>query len=143
MERMILDHIGIVVKDIDEALSRYQNMLGLKLINIGVIHDKKAGLKLGLLPIGDKFLELIEPLDPEHRCAKFLEKHGEGLFHISIFVEEYEKEVNELSKKGYTVTEEDGELGPGRTIKLGWLLPDTTGGPHIELVDIKQAPKFE
>jgi methylmalonyl-CoA/ethylmalonyl-CoA epimerase len=143
MEKMILDHIGIVVKDMDEALSRYQNMLGLKLIKIGVIEDKKIGLKLGLLPIGDKFIELIQPVDPEHRCAKFLKEHGEGLFHLSIFVEDYEKEVSELRKKGYKVTEEVGELGPEKTINLAWLLPDTTGGPHIEIVDAKQAPKFE
>ena len=136
-----LDHVGIVVKDIDEALIRYTKMLGLTPWDRGVVEDSQNGVRLVLLPIGDNFIELIQPISSENRFAKFLKERGEGLFHLSIFVEGYNTEISTLREKGYTVIEEEGKAFPEQTIRLAWLPPESTGGPWVELVDITTIPQ--
>jgi methylmalonyl-CoA epimerase len=133
--RAKLDHVSIVVEDLDEALIRYQEMLGLTLAGIGVIEDEKSGIRVGLLPIGENSLELIQPTDPDNRCAAFLRENGEGLFHVALFVDDYDNAVADLEERGFPVELTEEDAVPGTTVRLGWLVPKVTGGPHIALVD--------
>ena len=89
-----IDHVGVVVKDVDEAASLYHKMLGLEPWGMGVKEDKENGVRLLSLPIGDTFIELIQPTSSENRFARFLKERGGGLFHLCIFVEDFDNEIN-------------------------------------------------
>ena len=74
------DHLGIVVKDINEAARLYGEMLGLKPWDKGIVEDAENGVLLLSLPTGNIFLELIQPTRPDNRFARHLKERGEGLF---------------------------------------------------------------
>jgi len=138
-----LDHVGIVVNNIDDALTSYTNMLGLRVWDKGIVKIPEKGLQLVLLQIGDNFIELIQPTPgSQNREARFLKERGEGLFHLSIFTERFDAEVEELKGKGFRVEEEEIKaLFPGHTVRLAWLPPRDTRGVWIELVDSASVPE--
>lgn len=136
-----LDHVGIVVNNIDEALKSYMNILGLQPWDKGIVKISDKGLRVVLLRIGDNSIELIQSTDSQNREARFLRERGEGLFHLSIFTESFDAEVKALKGKGFTVEEEETKtLFPGHTLRLAWLPPKDTRGVWIELVDSASRP---
>ncbi|MFC1902201.1 VOC family protein [Chloroflexota bacterium] len=136
------DHVGFVVKDIDEVAKLYKDILGITPWDRGVMEDKEHGVKLLLLQVGDFLVELIQPTAPGNRFAKFLDEHGEGLFHLSLFTRNYDKEVELLRDKGVPVEEEEiKDAFPGHIFKIAWLPPEATRGPWIELVDMTRLPE--
>ena len=136
-----LDHVGIVVKDINEAASLYGRLLGLTPWDKGVVEDRENGVLLLSLPAGDIFVELIQPTSPENRFARFLKERGEGLFHLCFFVDNYDEEVSALREKGVPVEEEMAKSVPEHPFRLAWLSPESTQGPWIELVDMAALPE--
>ncbi len=136
-----LDHVGIVVKDINEVSSLFGKMLGLTPWDKGVVEDSENGVRLLSLPTGDTFIELIQPISSENRFARFLKERGEGLFHLCFFVEDYDEEVRELKEKGFTVEEEVAHISPEHPFRLAWLPPESTRGVWIELVDMAALPE--
>ena len=136
-----LDHLGIVVKDIDEAASLYGKMLGLTPGGRGVMDDTENGVRLLSLPTGDTFIELIQPTSSENRFARFLKERGGGLFHLCIFVEDFDNEIKALKEKGFKLEEEMAHSFPGKPFRLAWLSPESTQGPWIELVDMAAVPE--
>lgn len=117
-------------------------MLGLTPWDKGIVRNPEHGLQVVLLPIGDSFIELIEPIGPESRFSRFLKERGEGLFHLSIFTEDFDAEVKSFKAKGFPVQEEEAKnLFPGYTVRLAWLPPEATRGHWIELVDAASVPK--
>ena len=80
-----LDHIGIAVKNMDEALAFYRETLGITSVGTEVIEEQKV--KVAFLPVGDTELELLESTAPDGPVAKFIEKRGEGIQHIALRVE--------------------------------------------------------
>jgi methylmalonyl-CoA/ethylmalonyl-CoA epimerase len=139
-----LDHVGIIVNNMDEALKSYTNILGLPPLDKGIIRlPDKEGVQLVLLRIGDNFIELIQPTNFQNREGRFLRERGEGLFHLSIFTESFDAEVKALKEKGFAVEEEEIKtLFPGYTLRLAWLPPKDTQGVWIELVDSASVPNF-
>jgi methylmalonyl-CoA epimerase len=137
-----LDHVGVVVNNIDEALKLYTKMLGVTPWDKGIVKIPEKGLQLVLLGIGDSFIELIEPSGSQSREARFLKERGEGLFHLSIFTESFDLEVERLKGKGFPVEEEEIKtLFPGYNVRLAWLPPRDTRGVWIELVDSASLPE--
>ncbi len=131
-----LDHIGVVVSNIDEALKLYTNMLGLTPWKSGIVSIPQDGLKMVLLPIGDCFIELIEPIGKEGKFAEFLSQRGEGIFHYSIYTEDFDAKVKELKEKGYSLQRQDVQVPfPPNRIRLAWLAPKDTRGIWIEIID--------
>ena len=139
-----LDHVGIVVHDLDKALALYQDMLNLELAEWGVFGAPEQGIRLALLPIGDSYLELLQPTGGGGRVAARLSEHleakGEGLFHISIFSDDYDNEIRALEDKGYTLEEELLNFVEGITHRLAFLSPSQTSGVWIEIVDASNIP---
>ena len=135
-----LDHVGVVVRDMDKALKLFEDILHLKPSNWGVVEPKGKGLKLALLPMGDNSIELLQPAGPEDRVARHLQEKGEGLFHLSIFAEDYDTEIQTLKEKGYKVEECVEEMFEGAPMKFAFLSPEETAGVLIEIVDVTTVP---
>ena len=76
-----IEHIGIAVKNLDEAIKYYQDVLGLECYNIEEVADQKV--KTAFFQVGQTKIELLESTDPEGTIAKFIEKRGEGVHHIA------------------------------------------------------------
>lgn len=76
-----VDHIGIAVESIDEALKFYEDVLGIKCVSQEIVEEQKV--KVAFLPVGDTEVELLESTDEDGPVAKFIEKKGEGIQHIA------------------------------------------------------------
>ena len=136
-----LDHVGIVVRDLDDVLKMYGEMFGLSPWGKGIVNDAENGVRLVLLPVGDSFVEFIQPTNSTNRYARFLEERGEGLFHLSFFTDEYDEKVGALKKRGIAVVEEVARtIFPGYAVRLAWVPPESARGVWIELVDMTSMP---
>lgn len=125
-----LDHIGIAVKSIDEALKFYTGVLGLKCSGIEEVAEQKV--KTAFIPTGDGELELLESTSDEGPIAKFIEKKGEGIQHIALRVDDIEKTLEELKEKGVVLIDEKPRYGAGGA-KIAFLHPKSTKGVLLEL----------
>ncbi len=125
-----VDHIGIAVESLDEALKFYEEVLGMKLQGIEVVEEQKV--KVAFLPIGDTEIELLESTDKEGPIAKFIEKKGEGIQHIAYRVDDIEKALQEMREKGIRLIDEKPRYGAGGA-KIAFLHPKSTKGVLVEL----------
>jgi methylmalonyl-CoA/ethylmalonyl-CoA epimerase len=95
---MHIHHLGIAVKDLEEALAFYRDALGAE---IGERREVPAeGVEVAFFPMGDSKLELLKPLDPANSIGRFLEKRGEGIHHLCIAVSDIEASVERLEHGG-------------------------------------------
>lgn len=126
-------HVGHIVRDINKGIDLYTRIFGLKpgASTVGQIPGGKAFM----IPVGNNFIELIEPTDSEHRVGKFLEKRGEGWFHISFQVDDIRAEVQSLRQKGIVV-EDPREVTtlPSRP-RIAFIDPQSVYGAIIELAE--------
>ena len=128
-----LDHIAVLVEDLDQALSFWQDQLGLTLDHVEIIDSMEV--KIAFLPLGGSEIELIQPTTADSGLAKFLEKRGPGLHHICIEVENINTILGKLKEKGVRLI--DGEpvtMDDGR--KLAFLHPKSAGGVLVELYEL-------
>ena len=125
-----LDHIGIAVKNIDEALAFYRDTLGISSAGEEVIEEQKV--KVAFLPLGDTELELLESTSPDGPVAKFIEKRGEGIQHIALRVENIEEALKELKEKDFRLIDQQPRYGAGNA-KIAFLHPKATGGILLEI----------
>jgi methylmalonyl-CoA/ethylmalonyl-CoA epimerase len=140
-----LDHIGIVVKDLEQAIKLYGDIFGVEPWDKGITEVPGADLRQTQLRIGNNFLELLQPTvtnPPMNRTARGLVEKGEGLFHLSVFVDDFDTRIRALREKGFTPEEEVvDDLFPGYVVKLAWLKPEETKGVWIEFVDKESLPE--
>jgi len=127
-----IDHIGIAVANLDEALKFYEEVLGIKCTGVEVVEEQKV--KTAFLPIGDTEVELLESTDKDGPIARFIEKRGEGIQHIAYRVENIEKALEEVKKKGIRLIDEKSRKGAGGA-KIAFLHPKSTFGVLIELCE--------
>ena len=126
-----VNHIGIAVNSIDEAVKLYTDVLGLKVKNIEVVEEQKA--KTAIIPVGETKIELIESTDPTGTITKFIEKRGEGLHHLALEVSNIKEALATLANKGITLIDEDPRNGVEDT-SIAFLHPKGTK-VLIELVE--------
>src|SRR5262249_23619012 len=126
-----IDHVAVAVADVDEALARYEKVLGLAARERELVASQKT--EAALLPIGETSIELISPKGNEG-LARFLEKRGPGLHHIAIEVEGIEDALAALKALGVPLVDEAPRPG-ARGHKVAFLHPRATGGLLIELVE--------
>jgi methylmalonyl-CoA/ethylmalonyl-CoA epimerase len=127
-----IDHIAICVKDIDESLAKYKQVLGLEPAVRELVASQNV--EAVLLPIGETSLELVSPRGNEG-LEKFLEKRGPGLHHIAIEVEGIEQALATLKALGVALIDETPRHG-ARGHKVAFLHPKATGGVLVELVEL-------
>jgi methylmalonyl-CoA/ethylmalonyl-CoA epimerase len=126
-----LDHIAIVVRDTDEALSFYRDRLGLPLLFSQVLPD--APIRLTHLDTGTGVhLQLVQPLSPDHPLSAWLQKHGEGLQHLCFKVDSVADSMKTLPGLGLAVRDKAPRCGPnGRS--AAFLDPLATRGVQLEI----------
>ncbi len=128
MKRPTLDHIGIAVKSIDAA--NVYKSLGLTVDHVENVETQ--GVKTAFLSAGEANLELLEPLSPESPIAKFIEKHGEGIHHICLRVENIEEHLRRLKAAGFRLIHEAPVPG-AHGCRVAFLHPAAGNGVLIEL----------
>ena len=131
MKTKKMDHIGVAVKNIAQALPFYQKGLQLELKDTEEVSGMKV--KVAKLSVGETTIELIEPLAGNENVAKFLSKRGEGIHHICFEVEDIDQATEELKSKGYQPIYEESQTGAGGK-KVNFLKPKDTAGVLIELI---------
>ncbi|MEE8471276.1 MAG: methylmalonyl-CoA epimerase [Dehalococcoidia bacterium] len=124
-----VDHVAIAVKNLDEGLKTYENLLGIKPSHVEIIADQ--GIKAATIVLGDMEIELIEPTDPDSGVGKFLEKKGEGIHHICFEVDDVDKELESLAAKGVELIDKQGRKGLAG--KIGFVHPRSANGVLVEL----------
>lgn len=129
-----VDHVGVAVSNLDEALAIYTDLLGLKLHGTEVVEEQKV--KVAFLPVGDTEIELLESTDPEGPIAKFIEKRGQGMQHIAFRVDDIEEALEQMKRKGVRLIDEKPRYGAGGA-RIAFLHPKSTGGVLIELCERK------
>ena len=127
-----IDHIGIAVRSIEQAMKIYTEKLRLKCGEISEVPEQKV--KVASLKIGESGIELIEPITQDSPVAKFLEQKGEGIHHIAFKVTNLETRLNELKNNGTRLIDEKPRPGAHGT-KMAFIHPKDTKGTLIELVE--------
>src|SRR5574344_913932 len=130
MELTHIEHLGIAVKSLDEAIPYYEKMLGLKCYSVQEVKDQKV--KTAFFKIGQTKLELLESTDPEGTIAKFIEKRGEGVHHIAFATNGVQNALNELASKGVQLIDKAPRKGADG-LNIGVLHPESTIGVLTEL----------
>ena len=129
-----IDHIGIAVSNLDEAVKLYRDVLGLELHGTEVVPEQKV--KVAFLPVGDTEVELLESTSDDGPIAKFIEAKGQGIQHIAFRVDDIEAALEEMKAKGMRLIDEKPRYGAGGA-KIAFLHPKSTGGVLIELCERK------
>ena len=124
-----VDHISIAVKNLEEGLKIYENLLGIKPSHVEEVPDQ--GIKAAMIQVGDVEIEIIQPINPDSGVAKFLDKKGEGIHHICLEVDDVDRELESLAARGTELIDKKGRKGLAG--KIGFLHPRSTNGVLIEL----------
>lgn len=127
-----INHIGVAVKSVDEAVKLYAEVLGLKVKEIVAVPEQK--IKIAVILVGESKIELIEPTSQEGTVAKFIEREGEGLHHLALEVSNIREELEILASKGVMLVDEKPRSGIEGT-KVAFLHPKGTRGVLVELVE--------
>ncbi len=130
-----IDHIGVAVKNIDEAKKIYEDYLGLLQAGLEEIPDQKV--KVAFFPTGESKIELLEATEDDSPVAKFIAARGEGVHHIALRVENLEKVLRVLKERGVRLIDNEPRYGAGGA-KIAFLHPKSTNGVLIELCQRKE-----
>ena len=127
-----IDHIGVAVQSVDSALELYSGVMGLRVKKVEILEDRR--LKVAFLEIGEISFELLEPLEGEEVVSKFLGKHGEGVHHVALLVDDLEECVKHLHAKGLRTLGTQPQKG-AEGKRIIFLHPKDTHGVLLELVE--------
>jgi catechol 2,3-dioxygenase-like lactoylglutathione lyase family enzyme len=136
-----IDHVTLVVKNMEEALKSYEKTLGLKPENRPIGNLAEARVAMLKTPEGAR-IEFIEPkTGTRTRFSRFLEERGEGVFGLSIFVNDFDKEVKALKDKGIKVEDDyQASIHPNYPFRIAWVPPEEGHGVWLEFVDSEALP---
>lgn len=129
-----VDHIGIAVRSLDEALPFYTEILQLPLLGIEEVDSEKV--RVAFLKAGETKLELLEPTSAESPIAKHIEKRGEGIHHIALGTDSIQERINEIKEKGIRMIQDVPKAGAGGAM-VAFMHPKSTGSVLYELCEKK------
>ena len=129
-----IEHIGIAVKNLEESIKYYEEVLGLECYNIEEVKEQKV--KTAFLKVGDTKIELLESTDPEGPIGKFIEKKGEGIHHIAFAVKDIENQLKHAEEKGVRLVDKTPRKG-AEGLDIAFLHPKSTFGVLTELCEDK------
>lgn len=118
-----IEHIGIAITSLEEAIPYYENTLGLKCYAIEEVADQKV--KTAFFMVGQTKIELLESTDPEGPIGKFIEKKGPGVHHLAFAVNNVNDALAELNEKGVQLIDKTARKG-AEGLQIGFLHPKST-----------------
>lgn len=127
-----INHVAIAVKDIDESLAFWRDILGMELHHTEDVPSQKA--IVAFLPTGDSEVELVKPTVDDSGVAKFIAERGGGIHHLCMEVDDIEGMLAMLKDKGVRLIDEVARELPGR--KMAFIHPKSTGGVLLELYEV-------
>lgn len=129
-----IEHIGIAVESIEEAIPYYENVLGLKCYSIEEVKDQKV--KTAFFMVGQTKIELLESTDPEGSIAKFIDKKGPGIHHLAFAVKDIEGSLKEAEAGGVRLIDATPRAG-AEGLTIAFLHPKSTLGVLTEFCEDK------
>lgn len=127
-----INHVAVVVGDIDESLKFWQDAMGIELHHVEDVPSQKS--MVAFLPIGESEVELVKPTSDDSGVAKFLAERGGGMHHLCFEVDNIVEMMAELKAKGVRLINEVPNELPGR--KMAFVHPKSTGGVLVELYEV-------
>jgi methylmalonyl-CoA/ethylmalonyl-CoA epimerase len=124
-----IEHIGIAVTNLDEAIKYYTEVLGLDCYAVEEVTDQKV--KTAFFMVGQTKIELLESTNPEGPIGKFIEKKGAGIHHIAFAVYDVNEALKDAETKGVTLIDKQGRKG-AEGLNIGFLHPKSTFGVLTE-----------
>ena len=125
-----IQHLGVAVSSIDEAIGFWRDALGLELTDVEVVGDQ--GVRVAMLPIGESRIELLEATGDETPVGKFIAKRGPGIHHLCVEVNDINAKLAELKACGVRLIDQQPRTGAGGAL-VAFIHPSSTGGVLIEL----------
>lgn len=123
-----IHHVGVVVPNLEQAMSFWRDLLGLRLTKTRTVQDQ--GVTAALLQVGESEIELLEPLSPDNGVGKFLARRGGGLHHVCFETEDVERELERAKAKGIQLIDQKPRAGLAGMICF--LHPKATRGVLVE-----------
>lgn len=130
-----IDHVAIVVEDIDAALGFWRDTLGLPLTHVEDVPDQES--VVAFLPTGESEVELVKPTSETSGIARFLNRRGPGIHHICFEVTDLEVCLDRLGESGVRLINRDPILGTAGK-RIAFIHPESTHGVLVELYELTQ-----
>lgn len=127
-----IEHIGIAVKSLDEAIPFWEKQLGLKCYAVEEVKEQKV--RTAFFKIGQSKIELLESTEPDGPIGKFIEKKGEGIQHLAFAVDGLQDNLTELAGNGVQLIDKAPRKG-AEGLDIAFLHPKSTGGVLLELCE--------
>ena len=135
MKTSYIEHIGIAVSNLENAISFYEKVFGLKCYNIEEVVDQKV--RIAFFMVGQTKIELLESTDSEGHIGKFIEKNGEGIHHIAFAVNKIEEQLAHAEKMGVKLIDRTSRKG-AEGLDIAFFHPKSTAGVLIEICEDKK-----
>jgi methylmalonyl-CoA/ethylmalonyl-CoA epimerase len=130
-----LNHVAVVVADVNAALAFWRDALGLELAGVKEMPSQKS--KIAFLPLAGSEIELVQPTDGESGIAKYLAKRGPGMHHICLEVRDLDATIDRLKSKGVRLTSDAPMVGEGGR-RMIFVHPESAGGVLVELYESRE-----
>ncbi|HEX2413652.1 MAG TPA: methylmalonyl-CoA epimerase [Thermoleophilaceae bacterium] len=131
-----IDHIGVAVENLEEAVELYRDRLGMAVQHRETVEQQ--GVEAVLLGVGESHVELLRPLGRDTAVGRFLDRSGPGLHHVAYGTEDIEAALDSVRSAGLTLIDEEPRTGI-RNSRVAFLHPKSTGGVLTELVEAMEA----
>jgi methylmalonyl-CoA/ethylmalonyl-CoA epimerase len=128
----LIDHVGVAVGDLDEAIALYQGKLGMPLAHRETVAEQ--GVEAVLLDVGECHVELLRPLAPETAVGRFLDRKGPGLHHVAYRVDDIDAALARLRSEGIELIDQEPRAGI-RNSRVAFIHPRATGSVLTEIVE--------
>lgn len=129
-----IEHIGIAVKNLEDSIKYYENVLGLKCYSIEEVADQKV--RTAFFKVGQTKIELLESTEPDGPIGKFIEKKGEGIHHLAFHVNDLQGALNEVEQNDIRLIDTEPRKG-AEGLDIAFLHPKSTNGVLTELCEDK------
>ena len=131
-----IDHIGVAVQSIDDALRLYEQAYAMTLVHREVVEEQ--GVEAVLLDVGENHVELLQPLGPDTPVGRYLERRGAGIHHVAYQVQDIEAALERLRSAGIELIDQSPRTGI-RGSRVAFCHPRSTGGVLTEIVEPAEA----
>ena len=127
-----IEHIGMAVKSLEDSITYWEKIFGLKCYAVEEVADQRV--KTAFFMVGQTKIELLESTDPEGPIGKFIEKKGEGIHHIAFAVKDIDQALAETEANGLQLIDKQSRKG-AEGMRIGFLHPKSTFGVLTELCE--------